>query len=154
MDRICHSLEELECIHGVNSDFKNHKLGCEGECPTPCIQESFIHSIMTAKLTSKEKETRKEKDFGDKNETDFVFEDNFLRVKIYYDELNLQKIEESTYYGLESLIGDIGGQLGLWVGISILSIAEFGELLINLCIVAMRKYQDKKKGETAVTAIN
>ena len=55
---------------------------------------------MTAKLTSKEKETRKEKDFGDKNETDFVFEDNFLRVKIYYDELNLQKIEESTYYGV------------------------------------------------------
>ncbi|CAB3984646.1 amiloride-sensitive sodium channel subunit alpha-like [Paramuricea clavata] len=143
-------LSAIQCIHTVSSHFKKHKLGCDEKCPQPCEQQSFLNNIMTATLTSKEKELRKKKSFGDNNETDFVFDDNILRVKIFYHEFNLQKIVQSTYYDIETLIGDIGGQLGLWIGVSIISVAEFGELLINLCIVAARKYHDRRKSKTAV----
>ncbi len=39
--------------------------------------------------------------------------------------------------------------MGLWIGISIISVAEFGELLISLCLVAVRKSRDRKKTNTA-----
>lgn len=53
------------------------------------------------------------------------------------------------YLQLDNLLGDIGGQLGLWIGISVISVAEFGELLISLCTVAARKSRDRKKTKTS-----
>ena len=52
-------------------------------------------------------------------------------------------------FQLETLLGDIGGQLGLWIGISVISVAEFGELLISLCVVAARKSRDRNKTKTS-----
>lgn len=34
--------------------------------------------------------------------------------------------------------------MGLWIGISVISIAEFGELLLSLCMVAARKSRDRR----------
>ncbi|XP_028411254.1 amiloride-sensitive sodium channel subunit alpha-like isoform X2 [Dendronephthya gigantea] len=143
IDRICDETE-LDCMHNVSNSFKENRLGCNERCPQPCIQHGFRHNLGMSTLTSNAKESKKKKDFGDKKGPDFDFDENFLRVKIFYDELNLQKIVQSTYYDLWTLLADIGGQLGLWIGISIISIAEFGELLVSLCIVAGRKSRTRK----------
>ena len=39
--------------------------------------------------------------------------------------------------------------MGLFIGISVISLAEFGELLISLCIVAARKSRDRKKTKSS-----
>jgi hypothetical protein len=39
--------------------------------------------------------------------------------------------------------------MGLWIGISVISVAEFGDLLISLCIVATRKSRDRKKTKSS-----
>ncbi|CAB3990400.1 degenerin asic-1 [Paramuricea clavata] len=150
VDKICYQDAELTCMNSVSSSFKRNRLGCTEQCPQPCEHHSYRYTIMTSTLTTKAKETKESKNFGDKKkDPNFKFDDNFLRVKIFYDELNLEKIVQSTYYDLQTLLGDIGGQMGLWIGISVIAVAEFGDLLISLCIVATRKSRDRKKTKSS-----
>lgn len=45
---------------------------------------------------------------------------------------------------LVAFVSDIGGQLGLWIGFSVLTIAEFLELIILLCHLAVQKCSVKE----------
>jgi len=73
----------------------------------------------------------------EKNED--AFRENFLRIKIYFEELNMEKITYSEYYELENLMSDIGGQLGLWIGVSAITVAEVFKLLLDIIKVLFRK---------------
>ena len=53
------------------------------------------------------------------------------RVKIQLDNPYVQTIEDSIAYDLQSLIGEVGGTLGLFLGLSTYSFVEFLVLLIN-----------------------
>ena len=53
------------------------------------------------------------------------------RVKIQLENLYVQTIEDSIAYDLQSLIGEVGGTLGLFLGLSTYSFVEFLVLLIN-----------------------
>lgn len=58
---------------------------------------------------------------------------DFARLNVYIADSNVLKTEESQDYTQSQLLSDIGGQLGLWVGISVITLAEVLELLIDLC---------------------
>ena len=49
---------------------------------------------------------------------------NFARLNVYIADGNVVKTEESPDYTGSDIISDIGGQLGLWVGISVITLAE------------------------------
>ena len=57
---------------------------------------------------------------------------NFARLNVYIADSNVVKTEESEEYNLTQLVSDIGGQLGLWVGISVITIAEVIQLLVDI----------------------
>lgn len=40
---------------------------------------------------------------------------------------------------LVNFVSDIGGQLGLWIGFSVLTLAEFLELIMLMCHLAVKK---------------
>ena len=56
---------------------------------------------------------------------------NFVRVEIYYQNLNFQKIEEKPSYSPTQLITDFGGNIGLWIGWSFLTFLEVFVFLVN-----------------------
>ncbi|XP_077865068.1 uncharacterized protein LOC102808261 [Saccoglossus kowalevskii] len=57
---------------------------------------------------------------------------NLVGLSIYYDELNYEKFTENPNYMIEKLFGDIGGSLGLYIGLSLLTVVEFLELLYHV----------------------
>ncbi|EDO26902.1 predicted protein, partial [Nematostella vectensis] len=63
----------------------------------------------------------------------------FVKLQIFYEELNHEVIEEYRSYELVNFVSDIGGQLGLWIGISALTASEFIELLIVIALHLLRK---------------
>lgn len=57
---------------------------------------------------------------------------NELELRVYFQELNYQVIKEIPAYNYESLLGEIGGQVGLCVGASLLTVLEFFDLIIAI----------------------
>lgn len=56
---------------------------------------------------------------------------DFARLNVYIADSNVIITQEMEDYTTTQLVSDIGGQLGLWVGISIITLAEVLELFWN-----------------------
>nr|CDJ89826.1 Na+ channel domain containing protein [Haemonchus contortus] len=55
-------------------------------------------------------------------------------VEVYYEELNYESLLESEAYGLPNLLSDFGGQLGLWMGVSVITIMEVCILILDVIL--------------------
>ena len=73
----------------------------------------------------------------------------FARLNVYVADYNVIKTEESAEYTQAQLLSDIGGQLGLWVGISVITLAEVIELLVDIIKwLVMRRRRPSSRGST------
>ncbi|XP_021340719.1 degenerin unc-8-like [Mizuhopecten yessoensis] len=68
---------------------------------------------------------------------------NFLKINVYYEDLNYQYLSEEPEYELMNLLSDIGGSLGLFLGASALSIGEVFELLVELSCYFVQKRRNR-----------
>ncbi|KAL8564936.1 hypothetical protein ACOMHN_019839 [Nucella lapillus] len=55
---------------------------------------------------------------------------NFLRLNIFYRELNYEQITQQEAYDIFALLCDIGGSMGLFLGASVMTIFEFLDLFV------------------------
>jgi hypothetical protein len=62
-------------------------------------------------------------------------ENSFVSVRVYYDALSFKHTTESPKLDVVSLLASIGGTLGLCMGVSILSLCEFIEILIDIYFI-------------------
>jgi len=62
----------------------------------------------------------------------------------YHD--NMFETEEQEDYVTTQLLADIGGQLGLWVGVSVITLAELVELLLDFVHYVGRKHGPYARG--------
>ncbi|XP_054713524.1 amiloride-sensitive sodium channel subunit beta-like [Uloborus diversus] len=85
---------------------------------------------------------------GEEEEADFVndtfFRENLLRVHLYMEEMIYMSIEERYSYTLPKLLADLGGCLGLYLGVSVVSIIELIELLGSASIVCLCRDRQRR----------
>lgn len=67
----------------------------------------------------------------------FNLEKSVLMISVYYDSPYITIIQETELVNFDTLIGIIGGQLGLCIGVSFLSLAETAEMILNLLKVLL-----------------
>ncbi|KAK3748780.1 hypothetical protein QZH41_013516 [Actinostola sp. cb2023] len=60
---------------------------------------------------------------------EFIME-NYVVVTLYFDDLRLDIIEQTPSYGFYKLVGDVGGQLGLVLGASFITLLELIDLFV------------------------
>ncbi|KAK6047062.1 hypothetical protein COOONC_15434 [Cooperia oncophora] len=73
---------------------------------------------------------------------------NTLLVEIYYERMNFQVLTESPAYTLVNMVSDAGGQVGLFLGMSIISVIEYLALiLLLLCYCATHKSRKREIAE-------
>ncbi|CAF0745052.1 unnamed protein product [Brachionus calyciflorus] len=62
-----------------------------------------------------------------------------LAVNVYFDDIGYTLVEEKPSKTLEQLVADIGGLLGLCIGISFLSVAEIFDSILKIILLLFEK---------------
>jgi hypothetical protein len=65
--------------------------------------------------------------------------DNYIFFSVYYENLQYTVIDQIAQMNVFDLISNIGGNLGLFIGISFLSFAELIELLVEIIYIILGK---------------
>ncbi|MBN3276154.1 ASIC2 protein, partial [Polyodon spathula] len=83
---------------------------------------------------------------------DYLYEvsvlwDNILVLDVFFEALNYETIEQKKAYEVAGLLGDIGGQMGLFIGASILTILELFDYLYEVMKDRLLDFLSKKEEE-------
>ncbi|XP_048109719.1 acid-sensing ion channel 1C isoform X2 [Alosa alosa] len=111
-------------------------------CETPCNMTRYGKELSMVKIPSKASAKYLAKKF---NKTEQYIGDNILVMDIFFEALNYEKIEQKKAYELAGLLGDIGGQMGLFIGASVLTILEIFDYLYEVFKDKVLGYFIRKK---------
>ena len=64
-----------------------------------------------------------------------------MKLEIYFGDMTVEVIETKPSYLALDLISDLGGQAGLWVGVSMIALFEVIELIMDICILCAQRYR-------------
>ncbi|XP_033634311.1 uncharacterized protein LOC117295705 [Asterias rubens] len=120
------------------------KLECS--CPISCNETSYTKSVSASSWPSERYEEHLQRRLRDSSSdaammsaSDESTSKNLLRVRVYFEELNYQSIRESALYTFPTLLGSLGGLLGLYIGISFLTLCEVFILIFDVCRYLIKK---------------
>ncbi|BFZ05750.1 hypothetical protein BsWGS_08789 [Bradybaena similaris] len=127
------------CMLKVEDLFKYDKRKCAQSCPPACLEtiyttvvssgfwptESYFPILLQLRNRSSETSLNN-------------FSANNLKLYVYYSSLFVNEIETKKEYDTYRVISDVGGQIGLMVGASLLTAVELVELLADILVVYTR----------------
>ncbi|KAL5017299.1 hypothetical protein ScPMuIL_006888 [Solemya velum] len=131
----CKSQSELICMERAL-----HEKTCT--CPNPCKEEEYIQTVSSRQWPTEayaellrhticSSHSAKCKNIS-KYTDDRGLSSNFLKLAIYFKDLNHETVEEEEEISVSQFLSDVGGALGLWIGLSVLSIFEVFQFFVEL----------------------
>ncbi|XP_072171070.1 acid-sensing ion channel 2-like [Diadema setosum] len=142
-----------QCSHKTLNHFANYSYVA---CKTECLSEFLIGQCgcKTLAMTGEARECTAYQYFscispniGKAVHTPrgfFFLLKNTCAVNIFMKDLSVQKISQQADYSVASLMSDIGGSLGLWLGGSVLTVFEIVDLIGYSAYVHSRRIPQKK----------
>ncbi|NWW52759.1 ASIC1 protein, partial [Pedionomus torquatus] len=103
------------------SDFLVEKDNEYCVCEMPCNVTRYGKELSMVKIPSKASAKYLAKKY---NKSEQYIGENILVLDIFFEALNYETIEQKKAYEVAGLLGDIGGQMGLFIGASILTVLE------------------------------
>ncbi len=95
------------------------------------VAKTFKHFMWVYERVHEDPMLLKTQDWG-KVENEQFYEQNYIVFHIYFDSLSTMKIEQFVTDSMTSLICDLGGNIGLWLGGSLLTIVEILDIFLIL----------------------
>ncbi|XP_066564413.1 acid-sensing ion channel 1B isoform X3 [Amia ocellicauda] len=121
-------------------------------CETPCNMTRYGKELSFVKIPSKASAKYLAKKF---NKSEQYIAENILVLDIFFEALNYETIEQKKAYEVAGLLGDIGGQMGLFIGASILTILELFDYLYEVikyrvCRCTRKKHKRSNNNDQGV----
>ncbi|VDN50263.1 unnamed protein product [Dracunculus medinensis] len=116
------------------------KLGCV--CKQPCKQDIYVASYSAALWPAGPKALTDCPSGMDSKECLAYFREEYALIEVFYESLNYERFSEGEAYGMPNLLSDFGGQLGLWMGVSVITIIEVALLIIDLFFAVTRFFSE------------
>jgi hypothetical protein len=120
--RYCQTDEEMLCENAFISMFtkSNPDTFCDDVCRPECEKETFDLSVSQSKFPTQN------------YINSHPYQNVSLRFIINYKDTTFVRISESPAVTFELLLGDVGGQIDLFVGLSFLTLLEVVELAFQI----------------------
>lgn len=146
--------KQYMCLNDVHQDFKEReaKFKCEEVCPLECSSVDFTYEKSSAGFPSPSflenflDNSDIEKLLDTSEVTMELIRQSFLSLHVQFEDMVYTSITEQENLTVIDLIANIGGTLGLFIGISFLSFLEMVEILIKLfSIIIGNKFRSNLK---------
>ncbi|XP_071102852.1 epithelial sodium channel subunit gamma-like [Haliotis cracherodii] len=138
------------CSKGLPDNQPTEFKQCDTSCPQPCREIRFEKTLSVAQWPSKRYADHLQSKVQQSNYRFYgskVEEEDFARVEVYFEDLLFKEIEQQKAYESQNLISDIGGQLGLWLGLSAITLGELCSFLFSIGQAMTRRVvKNNKKG--------
>ncbi|XP_062609173.1 acid-sensing ion channel 1C-like [Saccostrea cucullata] len=135
---ICSQYQYHQCLY--NSSYQNTRSATTFstcDCPEPCQQTTYNAQMSYAVYPTEDTANFMSKKMGLPKD---YFSENFVELHIHFDYLQVHKVEQVPLYtSYQDILSNIGGQMGLLLGASLLSLLEFVEFFLNCGIFLLRK---------------
>ncbi|XP_022103219.1 acid-sensing ion channel 1-like [Acanthaster planci] len=79
------------------------------------------------------------------NVTEDFIRKNYMDVYIYFDEIMYMEIEQKMAYTFDNVQSDVGGYLGLLCGMSLITLVEWADFILNTLYKRCRRLATSKK---------
>uniref|UniRef100_A0A672YCY7 Acid-sensing (proton-gated) ion channel family member 4a n=1 Tax=Sphaeramia orbicularis TaxID=375764 RepID=A0A672YCY7_9TELE len=145
---------KINCVDKALAQLQKNS-GDTCPCETPCNLTRYGKELSMVKIPSKGSARYLSRKY-DKSE-DYI-RDNFLVLDIFFEALNYETIEQKKAYDVAGLLGDIGGQMGLFIGASILTFLEILDYIYEVIkhrlqrLLRPQKDDKKNKQQTSTVA--
>ncbi|KAK3096142.1 hypothetical protein FSP39_023666 [Pinctada imbricata] len=164
--KLCKSKEEIRCQAEVEEDIRIRSTSCFDNCFSPCSEKQYVKSISQRQWPTEDYTTILIQNVCEKKSKHPAFVDycrqllrqdarqrslQFLKLVVYYEDLNYESIEERPEIEVAQFVSDIGGAFGLWIGLSILSVFELFQLCVEMCDLGCNKCCGHKKDKPVRT---
>ncbi|KAK3790659.1 hypothetical protein RRG08_048784 [Elysia crispata] len=135
----CESAEQIKCVQRVANSFDNSE--DSKSCHSPCSEKTFAKTVSAREWPNTDfanllVETVCKNSGEDCNVLRSLdvekTRSEFVKLVIFYEDLNYEKIEESPAYEIDQFLSDIGGTIGLYIGLSVLAIFEVINLIVDM----------------------
>ncbi|XP_046571310.1 acid-sensing ion channel 4-B-like, partial [Haliotis rubra] len=131
MGEICSIIEAYTCYWPTYSNVsQNPDVHSECGCEIPCNFDTYETKVSSSKFPSNVS-IQYIIDLGYSGNEE-ILRDNYLEIRVYFENLMLQVTEQIPKYTTETVIGNLGGQMGICLGASILTLTELGEVIFLL----------------------
>lgn len=142
----CTTPEQFQMLENISETGLNLP-SCFEYCPYECDSVYFSLGLSIAKFPSKSYYKQLIKGSRGRffaqafnvssfaNVTFDMLSESVFSLFIYFDEITTTEISEAPTLEWFSLIAGIGGTMGLFIGVSLLSFVEFFELLVELVLI-------------------
>jgi len=148
--RVCASSSEFDCVFNdvfrsaaLNSSF--FQVICMPQCPLECNSSKITYSSTSTQLNTNmfmnvlQSNPNLSSDFMSRSLNDqSVILQSVARLNIYYDSLSYTITEESAQMDISSLVSQIGGNLGLFMGVCLFSLGEIVITFIEILLLKLK----------------
>ncbi|CAL1275805.1 unnamed protein product [Larinioides sclopetarius] len=115
-------------------------------CRSPCRQTVYSYSAASSKLNDKFYNTVKairtlkfDTDRKELKHINFTSMKSMIGVKVYFNSFEISSRSEVSSYSWETLMANIGGNLGFFMGFTLITFLELAEFISDSIIAACRR---------------
>ncbi|CAB3407592.1 unnamed protein product [Caenorhabditis bovis] len=138
------ALECLESLKGSQTSPTNPNIDLlrECSCHPPCREHTYTPTVSLARFPARGYYVATESSggvgscsykntkFASRNTCQRWYANNALTLQVFFETLSYELYTEKAGYTVSNIINDLGGQAGLWLGLSLISCIEMGGLLL------------------------
>ena len=143
---ICYTIDSLSCIDNSKINYySNNGIRKCSECPLECDSVNYALSITNSRYPTTyytnylRYRTNIQSKFNNVSINDNFIQKNIVLINVFYEDLAATFVNEIPEITSDYLFSNIGGNLGLFIGMSLLSFVEFLEIIVQLIFTILSK---------------